>query len=222
MISKREKLLPKEDLIRYQYICSKLSSLVFTGKGPYTYYQGFKEGLNSVLLDDTSLKNPIEILLIINSIPTISKEDIEQQVFLFMLEYWQFKKDSMTQKITPKCRFSKEMKRSVSRLTGKWIGKQFLNYLNRYQKPETNFSLPDEPSLLRMDLSWVFLKKKEGIWSKFRTYQKYLIYLRYKKKLTFKEISEVTGYCKTSLDKQFQELEELLSDSRSELSRILS
>jgi hypothetical protein len=172
------------------------------------FNQGFKKKINLLYKQE-------EIGLLIqvhrDSICTISEEDLSQQCYLYLIELWEFYKikwKKRTNKI-----FYDYARSYLSRWMGYYVGQEIEKYLSQgyIEKLESVYSI-EEREITNLSLGWVFLKTNEGKFKDLNIKQKYLLYLRFNKDLSIKEISGLINQHNKDVEKELSVIKKILGD----------
>lgn len=204
-------LLPaKFQLVEYKPLIEKIVQIA---RGEETYprdiYSRFFRALNHKLYGSGELKTATPLLLKNYSTRLIAlqQEDLQQQCWLFLLELWDFFTFTWSQKGSSKSTVFYDYARA--QLT-RWIGSYVGNQILLAEAERTGGHTPllesyemEDPQIFKLDLGWVALKSKDGVFSKLTVKQKYLLYLRYSKELTIDEISSLVKQHRAKIEEEF-------------------
>jgi hypothetical protein len=165
--------------------------------------------------NSNSRVNPFEIIREYrDSIQSLSREDLEQECFYFLLELYDFYK--LRWKTTNNRAFYDYARIYLTQWLAKYIALEIKKYLAEEQETqyisEESYSA-EETEILKLDINWVFLKLKDGIFSRLSVKQKYMLYLRYTKELQNEDISKLMSWNKAKLEQEFANIKHILRGS---------
>lgn len=211
------KELPSRDELLPQF--TKLINTitdVITGRSstPLSLHYWFFKRVGSRVLGSSPVSFPYTVTLCrerIDSIPNLSEDDIRQQAILYLFEMWNFYKDKIKPGKKTKFVFYDYVRFNLIKYMAVWVSHQILQNTGDALAPRfSDITYMDEPDDLDFGLSWVMLKSNHGILAELSTRQKYLIYLRYTKGMTIKEIAALTQRHRALIEKDFSEINTVL------------
>jgi hypothetical protein len=213
-------LLPaKYQLVQYEPLIKKIT-LVARGETqtPKDIYKRFIQSFRAKHKTNTPV-----ILLKSSSkvIPSLSQEDLEQQCWLYLIELWDFytykwnKAGAATNRV-----FYDFIRINLSR----WLGIYVATEINKHHSEQIGMPITESyemelPETFKMDLGWVLLKTTDGIFSRLTTKQKYLLFLRYSKDLTIKEISSLVQQHRAKIEVEFSIINSIIFGEKNDPSR---
>lgn len=214
-------LLPARfQLLKYKPLIEKIVSIA-RGEisNPKDIYQRFNSSL-STKIDLYKLGYSIKEF---NHLSSLQEDDLQQQAFLYLMELWDFYTFTWRKQGSGKSRVFYDFARvNLSRWMGLYVGNEIRNKLSEDKIiiTEESYELED-PSILKLDLGWVILKNKEGIFGNLTIKQKYLLFLRYTKDMSILSIAELIQQHRATVEKEFSIINTILEgdpngNSRSE------
>lgn len=191
---------------------------IITGKrsDPVTLHFNFYKTLSYKVFKQTKTWTPHTLLLLrvlIDRLPHLSREDIEQQAWLYLLEMWKFYSNRRGFIRSGASLFYDYVRVNLVRYMSAWMANQILmasgDHLGPVFSEETYL---DEPEEFKLSLNWVILKKDTGRLCFLSTRQKYLVFLRYAKQMTTVQIAELTHQHRATVEQDFSIIKQLIGD----------
>jgi DNA-directed RNA polymerase specialized sigma24 family protein len=134
----------------------------------------------------------------------LSKEDIEQQAWLYLTEMWEHYVDTYKHNQVARFVFYDYVRFNLIKYMTSWVANQIHINVADYKAPNADGVIHmEETDELHMDLGWVILKSDSSFLSDLTVRQKYLIFLRYVKQMSILEISKLTQRNHKSIEKDF-------------------
>lgn len=199
---------PEQLPIRYKY---HLDYFVAMATGERFIWDSVTNNYYSSLCRNLKIKgwgqkvNEVRDMLL--NLRSISKEDVYQEALISLLDCYHKYIAKMR-----RCTFTVYLLIHVPRYLAKVISENIkIEKGDSYCPTFSEEYWMDEPERLSINLAWVTLKEKGGVFSTLTTFQKYLLYLRYNKGMTVKEISGLTGRNLKLLELDFGYINKLLS-----------
>jgi hypothetical protein len=193
-----------------------ISSLldIITGKSyvPSSLHHWFYKDLAFKVFKQTKYPSVYTMLLLRERIDSVlDVADIKQQSKLFLLEIIEFFRAKIRPGKPTKYTLYDYVRFNLVRYLAKWIAHQILSKTMDYDfDHRVDIVEPEDPSLFELGLGWVTLKSNQGMFGLFSTRQKYLLYLRYSKGFTIKEIASLTGRHRSLIEKDFSLVNKIL------------
>jgi hypothetical protein len=219
-------LLPARfQLVQYRPLIQKIVQIVAGEEiRPLDIYQRFYRSLNTKLYGSGEPKTNTPLLLKSYSTRLVSlqKEDIEQQCWLFLLELWDFYTYSWSKQGAASSTVFYDFARAqLARWVGSYVGNQIkmANAETVEQIPLLDWYEMEDPQIFKMDLGWVALKSKDGMFGHLTIKQKYLLYLRYSKELTIEEISVLVRQHRAKIEQEFSHINTILHGGQNAATR---
>jgi DNA-directed RNA polymerase specialized sigma24 family protein len=212
--------LPKQnELIKFMPM---LKNMVKVARGEslvpkdiaFSYYKTINQQLCNNQKPGTS--NPQLIIKTFNKLETLSAEDLEQQAYIYLLHLHKFyeKNWEAIRNRTISNRggtFNDYVRQKVIRYLALYVSNEIKNKVADYYYKDENidgmYEL-EEPETLEMNLGWLFVKEKGGLFKDLNVKQKYLIYLKYNQELSNKEIAEQTNVDEVTIRTFFKDVKD--------------
>lgn len=213
---KQKEVPPKEELLsRFDNLIESIVDVVINGgQESSSLHFWFHKKVGGRIFGFTGACTPLSIYMVrerIDSAANLSEEDVRQQLIVNLLEIWSFYKDKIKPGKKTRFVFYDHVRFNLIKHISTWISHQILTNTGDVLAPKfSETTYIDEPSILKVNLGWVLLKSNQGPLSNLTTKQKYLLYLRYSKNLTIKEISVLTKRHRASIEKDFSTINSLL------------
>lgn len=155
---------------------------------------------------------------------TLEEEEIKQQCWLYLVELWDFW--SYTWKKTGKKAttiFYDYVRANLSRWIGSYVG---LEIARKAGESMTDTEIQEyemeDPRIFNLDLGWVMLQSKDGIFSNLTIKQKYLLYLRYNKEMKNSLIVGLLNSNLSKVEQEFSTINKVLNGERNATTRCKS
>jgi hypothetical protein len=208
---------PKYELVdRYSSLVTTITDII-TGEdeGPRSLSHWFYKSLSWKLFGQTKVCTPHTYLLIrtlIDNLSHFSREDIEQQAWLYLMEMWDFYVDTYKHNKVARFVFYDYVRFNLIKYMTNWVANQVHLNMADFKAPVVSgVAYVDDPQDLNIDLGWVILKSETGFLASLSTRQKYLIFLRYVKQMSILEISKLTQRNHKSIEKDFTAIHKVIN-----------
>lgn len=193
---------------RYGNLVSTITDIITDEQpGPKSLTYWFYKNLSWKLFSQTKASTPHTHLLIrtlIDSLPHLAREDIEQQAWLYLMEMWTFYVDTYKHNKVARFVFYDYVRFNLIKYMTNWIAHQVqLNVVDTKAPNVDQAVYMKDPEGIKLDLGWVILKSETSFLSSLTTRQKYLIFLRYVKQMSILEIAKLTQRNHKSIEKDF-------------------
>ena len=174
----------------------------------------FYKNLAWKLLSQTKVCTPHGYLVsrtLIDELPGLSREDIEQQAWLYLIQMWDFYADHYRHNRVARFVFYDYVRFNLIKYMATWIAHQIhLSVADTLIDNTPGITYIEDPETLDLSLGWVILKSEQGALSSLSTRQRYLIYLRYFKQLSILEIAELAQRNHKSIEKDFTAINKII------------
>jgi hypothetical protein len=213
---------PRYELIdRYSNLIETVTDIVTNeAQGPKSLSHWFYKSLSWKLFGQTKVCTPhtyILIRVLINELPELSREDIEQQAWLYLMEMWNFYVDNYRHNKAVRFVFYDYIRFNLVKYMSNWIANQIkISTADSKANFVSDVTYIEEPKDINVDLGWVILQSDTGFLSELSVRQKYLIFLRYVKELSIMEISDLMQRNHKSIEKDFTAINKLLNGDSNE------
>lgn len=210
----KESSLPlRVELVNY---CSLIDKIVSVAVGeevaPRDILLRFRQGFNqrsNAEMKTQDLRLLIDVYR--NIIPSLDREDLAQQCYIYLLELWDFFK--IKWKRNKNKVFYDYARSYLSRWMGNYIAMEIRKYTSEDLREQEELSYEmDVEEKINLDLGWVFLYTKNGKIGKLSVKQKYLLYLRFNKDMSIVEIADLIGQHNKEVEKEFSAIKQKLGD----------
>lgn len=204
-------LPPKFELAdKYKPLIEKLV-LIATGQsiGPGDMYKRFKMAFGRT--GDLSLQDYLSAYRDV----VCDQEDLVQQCYMYLMEIWEWARTRWGRSDRSIVFYD-----YVRFNLPKYLGTHLVHLINSYNAElagqaylleEPSYELEDPP-IFHLNLSWVVLRSKDGIFSNLTTKQKYLLYLRYNRGYTIDKISSLIQQHRARVEQEFSSLNKIIGD----------
>jgi len=142
-----------------------------------------------------------------------SRDDLTQQCYLFLIEIWDWYSSRWRQYKSQSMVFYDYVRTLLPKYLGRYLANEIRTYTaGLVPLPLSDISMEVE-SLPPFKLGWVILKHSSGPLAQMTVKQKYLLYLRYSKKLTIKQISSLVRQHRAKIEQEFSVINKLIGVS---------
>lgn len=211
-VPEADQLIPK-----YTKLVDSIVDVVFgrvsSSTSKYLQFWFLKHATRSFLQtreSTISTNNLLVIRELINGSAYLSEEDVRQQAFLILFEMWCFYRDKVKPGRQTKFVFYDYVRFNLVKHIGTFVGNQLLLQLGDMEVPQySEEEWMDDPELIDFSLGWILLKSNVGPLAEMTVREKYLLYLRYGRNMTIKEIAALTKRHRASIENDFSRINKL-------------
>lgn len=209
---------------RYSSLISKLVDII-TGESlsPSSLHFWFYKRLSYQLFGQTVSWTPHTLTLsreLINNTPSLDKEEIEQQCWLFLIEIWAFYVDTYRHDKEHKFVFYDYARFHLVRYISDWVSKQILLSVGDVNSPVFSDEYwIEDPDLFKVNLGWIVLRSQDSRIKSLSVSQKYLLYLKHGKQLSVDEICSLTKRNKSAINEDLAHINKTIKGAMNEPSR---
>lgn len=143
-------------------------------------------------------------------------DDIKQQCYLYLVEIWSWCRKHWRRYQTRGTVFYDYVRSNLPRYMAIHLAHQINSYNaemsgQSYLLQEPTYE-PEDPIVFHLNLSWVVIKSKDGVFSNLTTKQKYLLYLRYNRGYTIEKIALLIQQHRAKVEQEFSKLNKILGE----------
>lgn len=200
---------------RYENLLTTITNIILgkTNK-PKTLHFVFYKTLSYKVFRQTKAWTPHTYLLLrtlIDKLPHISRDDIYQQAWLYLMEMWDFYASRYNHNKKTCFVFYDYVRFNLIRYMSSWMANQILMGVADNTGPVfLEETWMDDPEEIHLDLNWVIVQSSNGKLGLLSTRQKYLVFLRYVKQMTILDISGLTRRHRSAIEEDFSIINHLL------------
>lgn len=213
-----EKVPEKDQLVpNFSRIVDSIVDIVYGRVSSSTsrYLQfWFLKNVSRTLLDTRSSTISTDTLLVVRELiercAHLSEEDVRQQALLIVVEMWSFYREKVKPGRRTKFVFYDYVRFNLVKHIGTFVGNQLLLQMGDMEVPRfSEEAWMEDPELIDFSLGWILLKSNVGPLADMTIREKYLLYLRYGRNMTIKEIAALTKRHRASIENDFSRINKL-------------
>lgn len=141
---------------------------------------------------------------------SFERDDLHQQCFLFLLEIWEWCTVRWKSNRRSNVVFYDFVRALLPRYLGTWMALQIKSYSAGLIPGSLSDISVEVEQVPEINLGWVMIKQTTGPLSELNVKQKYLLYLRYSKKLTIVQIAGLVDQHRAKIEAEFSAINKLI------------